>query len=384
MYMNKQESDVLNALWARPYKNQRLLSEATGLSLGIVNRSVKALRADGYLDGGLRPTEKAKLLFGGNAVEINTFEQLRELDQDSNHLRSGALDVIAEALGVEPIAITNIEVLKKGMTNRSFLFSCQGKKYIMRIPGEGTAQLINRQQEAAVYRVLAGRGLCDEPVYLNPDNGYKITAYLENVHTCDPGSAEDLRRCMSKLRDFHNMDLQVEHCFDLFEKIEFYESLWNGTPSVYRDYHRTKSQVFSLRPMIEAATERCCLTHIDAVPDNFLFYQNENGVEQLQLTDWEYAGMQDPHVDLAMFSIYALYDRTQIDTLIDLYFEGRCPLTTRRKIYCYVAVCGLLWSNWCEYKRTLGVEFGEYALRQYRYAKDFYKLLQREGEDEQD
>jgi hypothetical protein len=36
-------------------------------------------------------------------------------------------------------------------------------------------------------------------------------------------------------------------------------------------------------------------------------------------------------------------------------------------------MCGLLWSNWCEYKRKLGVEFGEYSLRQYRYAKDFYR-----------
>lgn len=58
---------------------------------------------------------------------------------------------------------------------------------------------------------------------------------------------------------------------------------------------------------------------------------------------------------------------------MDLYFEGRCEETVRVKIYCYMAACGLLWSNWCEYKRTLGVEFGEYSLRQYRYAKDFYR-----------
>ena len=47
----------------------------------------------------------------------------------------------------------------------------------------------------------------------------------------------------------------------------------------------------------------------------------------------------------------------------------------RIKIYCYIAACGLLWSNWCEYKRSLGVEFGEYSLRQYRYAKDYYKIV---------
>ena len=67
---------------------------------------------------------------------------------------------------------------------------------------------------------------------------------------------------------------------------------------------------------------------------------------------------------------------------VGFYFEGSCDDKTRIKIYCYIAVCGLLWSNWCEYKRKLGVEFGEYSLRQYRYAKDYYKIVQQElGEE---
>ena len=72
--------------------------------------------------------------------------------------------------------------------------------------------------------------------------------------------------------------------------------------------------------------------------------------------------------------IYSFYSREQIDRLIDIYFRGNCPEEVRTKIYCYVSVCGLLWSNWCEYKRNLGVDFGEYSLRQYRYAKEFYKI----------
>ena len=119
------------------------------------------------------------------------------------------------------------------------------------------------------------------------------------------------------------------------------------------------------------------LTHIDAVPDNFLFYSGADG-EQLQLTDWEYAGMQDPHVDIAMFCIYSLYNKRQIDRLISIYFDGECPKETRIKIYCYIAACGLLWSNWCEYKRSLGVEFGEYSLRQYRFAKEYYRIASEE------
>ena len=116
------------------------------------------------------------------------------------------------------------------------------------------------------------------------------------------------------------------------------------------------------------------LTHIDAVPDNFLF-SKKDGVENIQLIDWEYAGMQDPHVDIAMFCIYSLYDKKKyIDQLIDLYFENNCTSENRAKIYCYIAMCSLLWSNWCEYKRQLGVEFGEYSIKQYRYAKDYYKI----------
>ena len=91
------------------------------------------------------------------------------------------------------------------------------------------------------------------------------------------------------------------------------------------------------------------------------------------LIDWEYSGMQDPHVDIAMFCIYSLYDKKECDHLINLYFDGSCDDETRAKIYCYIAMCGLLWSNWCEYKQMLGVEFGEYSLRQYRYAKEYFR-----------
>lgn len=323
----------------------------------------------------------ARVVHAADAVEINTYEQLREIDSDSSQLQTDAIQVICEALGAQQDEVTNITVLKKGMTNRSFLFSCKDKKYIMRIPGEGTDQLINRRQEAAVYQTIAGRKICDEIAYINPENGYKITEYLDGARVCDAEKEEDLQKCMKKLREFHGQKLKVDHSFDLFGQMEYYESLWEGTPSAYKDYEKTKAHVLQLKDYIEANAGEWVLTHIDAVPDNFLFVE-ENGKEEIRLIDWEYAGMQDPHVDIAMFCIYSLYKKEQVDHLIDLYFEGSCDDKTRIKIYCYIAVCGLLWSNWCEYKRKLGVEFGEYSLRQYRYAKDYYKIVQQElGEE---
>ena len=320
----------------------------------------------------------AKVVKSTEVVEINSYEQLRDLDCYSTELQNESISVICKVFGCSNEDINDINTLKKGMTNRSYIFSVKDKRYIMRIPGEGTEQLINRKEEAEVYNTIKGYNVCDELFYINPDNGMKISAFVENSRCCDAQNEDDLKKCMKKLRKFHDLKLKVNHEFNIYEKIDFYESLWTEK-SIFQDYEQTKKNALSLKAFIDSCNPDFCLTHIDAVPDNFLFSTTEGGNEEIQLIDWEYAAMQDPHVDIAMFCIYSLYtERSEIDRLIDYYFDGKCSLKNRIKIYCYVALCGLLWSNWCEYKRQLGVEFGEYSLMQYRYAKDYFKIATEE------
>ena len=312
----------------------------------------------------------SKVVDSKQFIEINTYEQLREIDGNSANLQTDAISIIQDCFNVEVDEIKNITVLKKGMTNRSFLFECQSQKYIMRIPGEGTDHLINRKEEADVYQALENRQICDDVLYMNPDNGYKITAYLEDATNCDAENWDEVEACMTKLREFHELNLTVDHRFDIFGQIDFYESLWNGEKSYFKDYETTKTAIFELKKWIDTLEKNETLVHIDAVPDNFLFTK-----DGIRIIDWEYAGMQDPHVDIAMFCIYSLYSRNQVDHLIDLYFKGDVSPIIRTKIYAYIASAGLLWSNWCEYKRSLGIDFGEYSLCQYRYAKEYSKLV---------
>ena len=312
----------------------------------------------------------SKVVDSKQFIEINTYEQLREIDGNSANLQTDAISIIQDCFNVEVDEIKNITVLKKGMTNRSFLFECQNQKYIMRIPGEGTDHLINRKEEADVYQALENRQICDDVLYMNPENGYKITAYLEDATNCDAENWDEVEACMTKLKEFHELNLTVDHRFDIFGQIDFYESLWNGEKSYFKDYEKTKAAIFELKKWIDTLDKTETLVHIDAVPDNFLF--TKNGI---RIIDWEYAGMQDPHVDIAMFCIYSLYSKEQVDHLIDLYFKGEVSPMIRTKIYAYIASAGLLWSNWCEYKRSLGIDFGEYSLCQYRYAKEYSKLV---------
>ena len=65
--MNKQECDILEALHAEPYINQRVLSDLSGHSLGIVNRSLRQLLKEGYIDDNIRLTKKAENEFADKA-----------------------------------------------------------------------------------------------------------------------------------------------------------------------------------------------------------------------------------------------------------------------------------------------------------------------------
>lgn len=54
--------------------------------------------------------------------EINTYEELRNIDDHSSHLNNDTLSLIADVFNEEVKSITHIKSLKKGMTNVSFLF----------------------------------------------------------------------------------------------------------------------------------------------------------------------------------------------------------------------------------------------------------------------
>lgn len=359
-YLNENDGEHLSSLLQTAISNSKMLNQFWEQ---VLNQNSQFL-----LNG--------KIINNQDFDEINSYEQLRDLDFNSSHLQNAAMRVIEKNLRTDLRGITNIRVLKKGMSNRSFFFEHNNKRYIMRIPGEGTSKLINRQHEYDVYRELKGARWIEQVLYLNPQNGYKLTSYIPDAHNSNANDWTEVGKCMDLLRKLHDSSFKVSHTFDLYEQIDFYEKLRRGA-SAYKDYSVVKKQIERLNQYIHAHAKPAVLCHIDANPDNFIFDQSGH----LYLIDWEYAGMQDPDVDVAMFAIYAMYDKKQIDKLIDIYYQNKCDHATRYKIYAYIAVCGLLWSNWCEYKQSLGLDFGEYSLAQYRYAKEYSTLVLKKLEE---
>lgn len=262
----------------------------------------------------------------------------------------------------------NIQKMKAGMTNHLYLFMRNGKKYLIRIPGEGTEYLVNRQQEADVYNLLKDRGITEEILYINAGNGIKITEYIEDAHVCDIKDMDEVRACIRHLRQFHEMKLHIGHEFNLYQKIEEYERQCETTIKNLENYEDTRSKIMNLWRITGQKSQEYCLCHIDPVTDNFLIKRNS-----IYLIDWEYAAMCDPHIDIAMFCIYSELDKVNTDRVIDDYFDNCCTERVRRKIYAYMAASAFLWVLWSEIKRASGKDYEDYQKRQYEIAGEFYR-----------
>ena len=62
------------------------------------------------------------------------------------------VEVMKKALGVSESEITNIRPFG-GMTNINYLASVGDEHYIVRMPGLGTKQLINRREEKKILKL---------------------------------------------------------------------------------------------------------------------------------------------------------------------------------------------------------------------------------------
>ena len=305
--------------------------------------------------------------------EFENLEELRAFDPKyRNHSDNEAMALVARVFQVPESRIRGIRCLKSGMTNQSFLFQVDEKQYICRIPGPGTELLVNRAQEEKTYEAVSALGITENLIYLNPRNGYKIAEYFPESRNISSENWGDMERFMAMVRKLHTSGVSVPHPFDIRERIDFYERLCKANGgTLFEDYVQVRDQMNWLMDQLDKMKRPRCLCHVDANVDNCVVLKNG----QLRLLDWEYAGMCDPLIDVAMCAIYSYYDDEQLDHLLEIYL-GRHPDQEEQFVtYAYAALGGFLWSQWAVYKKALGQEFGEYTIIMYRYAKHYYQKM---------
>lgn len=221
--------------------------------------------------------------------------------------------------------VFNVEDYEKiermgGLTNHTYhVWIDGGKEYVVRIPGEGTEEMIVRQDEKVSTELACELGIDAKLLYFG-DDGSKVTEYIANAVTMNADTMNEPERIEQAALIFnklHKCGKNTKVPFEVFDMAAGYEKIIsdNNVP-MFDDYDLVKSQVMDIKMVID---EKCDTTrvpcHNDSLCENWVV-----GNERMYLIDWEYAGMNDPMWDLADISIEASYDHAHDEILLKAYY----------------------------------------------------------------
>lgn len=302
---------------------------------------------------------------------LNDNNDIKQLLLEENEKIKKELDIFTDSE-----KITEISLMAKGSTNRSYLVRTTKNCYVLRIPGKGSSEMIDRSLEKEIYDLLKDYDISDQVVYLNSENGIKISLYCENARFLELTKENEVKLFLKTVKKLHSLNLQCSSKYDFYEYIEKYERLRNA-PSCFEDYEAVKSDIIHLKEFVKIHSEGYTLIHNDLSCENCLLYCGENGEEKCILIDFEYAAMQCPAADIAYFCVFSNLNESEVDAIIKEYYENECTLDKYTQVYAYIAINAFLHSNWLELKMSLEDEKKESrrkeSVKSYNMAKLYYK-----------
>ena len=224
--------------------------------------------------------------------------------------------VAAIALELGTGAIRDIEPIKHGLTNRSWLVTTDGDRFVVRISDASAEELqIDRNSEAGVLQLVSRAGIGPDVLRSDPERGILVTRYLGATWSeRDAHSNENIDRLAGLLRRLHALDFPGSvRTVDLATTVHGYLRTLDERGI------RSGLTLPSLRECADKAAMQlrkgstACLCHND------VHHLNVVDGDSLRLIDWEYAGVGEPLFDLASLCVYHRYRRSQRERLLSAY-----------------------------------------------------------------
>lgn len=274
-----------------------------------------------------------------------------------------------EALDLEEHDIQEIQPFG-GMTNKNFKVLAGDKEYVLRIPGNGTEQMINRKEEKVNAAIASRLGIDTELIYFNEETGVKIAELIPNAETLNSKTAkrhDNMLLTTALLRKLHTSGVTMANEFNVFQKISEYEELMkqaNGRP--YPHYDEVRAQVMVLRNIYEGMNITLTPCHNDLVAENLV----KSGPDKVYLIDWEYAGMNDPMWDVAAHLLECEFSPEDEELFLTLYLQTETiPLEIQQRVLMNKIFQDFLWSIWTIVKEAKGDDFGTYGMDRFNRAR---------------
>lgn len=233
-----------------------------------------------------------------------------------------------------------------GLTNLVFHVAHGDQQFVLRLPGKGTEEYINRANEAQAAAEAARAGVSPEVLFADPVTGVMVTRLVANAVTMSPDNFKSIRgapaRAGEVFRRLHTSGATFNFRFELFSMIdEYLKVLATKDIDLPAGYHDVVREAETVRAALAAHQLPLVACHCDPLCENFL----DSG-DRMWLVDWEYSGMNDPMWDLGDLSVEGLFTLEQDEEMIRAYFGGEPSPFDRGRIIIYKAMCDLLWTLW--------------------------------------
>ena len=270
-----------------------------------------------------------------------------------------------------------------GMTNHSYKITREdGQEYLARIPGDGTEEMINREDERKSTELGCTLGI-DSPLLYFGDDGRKV---MEFIHNPQPMNEEVMRRKENTIqaakifRRLHTCGVDTGVRFEVLEMAALYERIIReGGVALYHDYEEVKHTVMNIKAEVdkdgEAPKVPC---HNDSLMGNWVI----DGNGRLYLIDWEYSGMNEAMWDLSCLSIEANYTSDNDTELLEAYYGRIATVEEQKRFVAAKLYVDYLWTLWGLTRVPFDGRFmQEYADNRYSRLKkniNAYKMFRQE------
>ena len=288
--------------------------------------------------------------------------------------QSAILSALKNVKRFAAVAETDFEATRLGgLTNLVFRVELTkefgSEKLIVRIPGEGTSEFIDRHVELHNARVAEKAGIGAPIIWADPDTGLMISRYIEDAVTLSPalfksdaGAVTRVGKCLAQL---HGFKVAFQFHFDPLAVINSYIGiLAEKEVELPQGFSLALAQMPDIERRLKAAKVQPVPCHCDPLSENFLDDGN-----RVWLVDWEYSGMNDPMWDLGDLSVEAEFDPEQDKTLLQAYFNREPDSAELERMVIFKALCDLLWALWglIQHENGADVEdFHAYALARFQ------------------
>lgn len=259
-----------------------------------------------------------------------------------------------------------------GLTNHTYKVTLENKnEYVVRIPGDGTEEMIVRKDEMVSTRLACDLGIDAEVIYFGED-GSKVTQFIKDAVTMSSETLKDpyrIQQMADIFKKLHNCGVDTKVPFEVFEMAESYEKIiYDKNVSMFSDYDAVKKEVMRIKAEVDGANDiQKVPCHNDALCENWVV-----GGDRMYLIDWEYAGMNDGMWDLADVSIEAGFDADCDKKLLSAYLEREPGVQEEKHFLASKIYVDFLWTLWAKARVPYdGQPMEDWALERYTRLKSF-------------